>query len=122
MVRLLVEAGANLERKDEQNGWTPLIAAVAIGQFDVVKFLLEAGADINNTERDSHTALMLAVKRNTSPKHPGSRLFPENSFKYIEILTLLLEAGADVNAKTDEGWTALMSAANLGNSKAVELL
>jgi ankyrin repeat protein len=122
VVRFLVEAGASLEMKDEQSGWTPLIAAIGMGQFDVVQFLLESGADIDNVDRDGQTALMLAATLNFSAKYPGSRLFPKNFFRHIEIFKYLLEFGADVNAKTDSGGTALMAATMFRNIKAVELL
>ncbi|KAL5509574.1 hypothetical protein EMCRGX_G004966 [Ephydatia muelleri] len=46
-----------------QDGWSPLIAASRNGHFDVVKTLLEAGANINQATQDGRTSLDLAVKQ-----------------------------------------------------------
>ncbi len=41
---MLIEAGANVEAKDN-DGHTPLVMAVRLGYKERVKFLLERGAD-----------------------------------------------------------------------------
>eukprot|EP00731_Ephydatia_muelleri_P013582 Em0007g892a len=46
-----------------QNGWSPLNAASDNGHLDVVKTLLEAGANINQANKDGRTSLDLAVKQ-----------------------------------------------------------
>ncbi|PYI20075.1 ankyrin [Aspergillus violaceofuscus CBS 115571] len=46
VVRCLVEAGANLETRDN-DGQTPLAHAARTGQHEVVEFLLSRGADPN---------------------------------------------------------------------------
>eukprot|EP00731_Ephydatia_muelleri_P013605 Em0007g915a len=46
-----------------QNGWSPLNAASWKGHLDVVKTLLEAGANINQATKDGKTSLDLAVER-----------------------------------------------------------
>ncbi|KAL5509583.1 hypothetical protein EMCRGX_G004977 [Ephydatia muelleri] len=46
-----------------QNGWSPLNAASDNGHLDVVKTLLEAGANINQATKDGRTSLDLAVKQ-----------------------------------------------------------
>eukprot|EP00731_Ephydatia_muelleri_P037703 Em0540g3a len=46
-----------------QNGWSPLNAASDNGHLDVVKTLLEAGANINQATQDGRTSLDLAVER-----------------------------------------------------------
>eukprot|EP00731_Ephydatia_muelleri_P034271 Em0053g17a len=46
-----------------QDGWSPLHASCYGGHLDVVKTLLEAGANINQAMKDGRTSLDLAVKR-----------------------------------------------------------
>ena len=58
---------------------------------EVLKVLIEAGADVNAKDTDGLTPLMLAAQHNPNPK----------------ALTALLEAGADAKAKNNEGKTAL---------------
>ena len=83
-----ITSGANVNVKD-MIGWPLLNKAVFKNKTEVVKILLENGADVNAKSEDGFTPLMMA-------------------FGNIEIMTLLLELGADVNAKTKNGMTSLM--------------
>jgi len=71
LVRLLIAAGADLERCDPDTGRAPLHEAVAAGPDrdarEVVRALLEAGADVNATTSDGASALdisRIAAARN----------------------------------------------------------
>jgi ankyrin repeat protein len=61
LVRLLLDAGADIERHDPETGRAPLHAAVAAGPAgdapEVVRTLLAAGANVNATTTDGATAL-----------------------------------------------------------------
>jgi ankyrin repeat protein len=61
LVRLLVAAGADVDRRDPDTGRAPLHDAVAAGPDGdapaVVRALLEAGADVNATTSDGASAL-----------------------------------------------------------------
>ena len=61
LVRLLIDAGADVDRRDPESGGTPLHAAVAAGPGgdapEIVKLLLAAGADVNATTSDGASAL-----------------------------------------------------------------
>jgi ankyrin repeat protein len=60
LVRLLLAAGADANRRDPATGRTPLHAAVAAGSADapeIVRVLLAAGADVNATTADGASAL-----------------------------------------------------------------
>ncbi|WP_409152637.1 ankyrin repeat domain-containing protein [Fretibacterium fastidiosum] len=89
-VRQLIQAGADVNAKNEY-GWTPLMIAAIENTPEVLKVLIEAGADVNAKDRNGLTPLMHAAGHNTNP----------------EVLKVLLEAGADAKAKNNEGKTAL---------------
>ena len=75
---------------------TPLGSAAAAGMTDVVRALLDAGADANARGRDGgFTALHAAAQGGN-----------------VALAQLLLERGADPAARTDEGKTPLDLAAN----------
>ena len=60
VVRMLVDAGADVDRRDPTTGRTALHAAVAAGGGDapeIVELLLAAGADVNATTSDGASAL-----------------------------------------------------------------
>lgn len=61
LVRLLLEAGADVNRRDPDTGRAPLHAAVAAGPdgdaAEIVRVLLAAGADVNATTNDGASAL-----------------------------------------------------------------
>ena len=71
--------GRTVER-DGQGGWTPLHLAVAEAQPDVVRVLVEAGAD-----------LTARTEFNRTPLHVALQLHPE-------LVPLLRELGAEVDA------------------------
>jgi ankyrin repeat protein len=61
LVRMLLDAGADVDRRDPDTGRAPLHAAVAAGPGgdapEVVRMLLAAGADVNATTNDGASAL-----------------------------------------------------------------
>ena len=83
----------------------PMFSAAALGYLEVVRMLLEAGADMNAENQDRSTALMFAA-------HNG----------HLEVVQVLLEAGADKNAAKQDGATALMFAAHNGHLEVVQVL
>ncbi|MDA8576048.1 ankyrin repeat domain-containing protein, partial [Candidatus Marinamargulisbacteria bacterium] len=87
------------------NGSTALMIAAQKGHEEIVKLLLEKGADANLAQNNGCTALMLAAGVGNN-----------------NIVELLLEKGADANLAHNNGWTALMIAAQDGYKNIVELL
>jgi len=88
------------EKKGEK-----LIEASYAGRLDIVKLLIEAGADINIKNNYGVTSLMLASEGG-----------------YKEIVKLLIEASADINAKNIFGDTALMYAYENNHKEIIDLL
>ncbi len=120
-VRILLKSGANLEQKDEQNAWTPLIAAIRLGQFEIVKLLIESGANIHTIYKGK-TSLVFAINYAVNKKIFGTSLFPETSFRHIEIIKFLIEKGVDVNIKDEFGMTAFMIAKQNKKTEIIELI
>jgi len=105
-VRNLVRAGAQVEMRDNANG-TPVLWAAREGHTEIVKFLLENGANPNVIEhgnKDMTPLLWAAILNN------------------LECVKVLLDHGADINAATTDGYTALMQAAINGTSEVVSVL
>jgi ankyrin repeat protein len=73
--------------------------------MDMVKLLLDKGADVNAKGEHGWRPLMEAANRGHS-----------------EVTKLLLKKGADVNLKHEYGWTALKIAKGKGNKEIVALL
>jgi len=85
-VRALARAGASLERRDDL-GFTPLDQAVGEGSAKIVRFLLNAGANVNRRTR------------NGTPLHTAC------AYGLLQIAKLLLAHGASASALDDEGRT-----------------
>lgn len=118
LVRLLIEAGANLELGRESDKETPLIAASGnalllkntdsfskIQQVETVKLLIQYGTNVNAKTTEGWNALSAAANAGA-----------------IEIVKVLLSVGADVNLKDIWGETALNRALKAGHQKIVQLL
>src|SRR5690349_18387836 len=60
LVNRLLDLGADLNAK-RHDGFTPLLLAAFFGQFDIVRLLVERGADIGITSRFGTSAEMWAT-------------------------------------------------------------
>ncbi|GKT95992.1 ankyrin repeat domain-containing protein 28 [Colletotrichum tofieldiae] len=112
IVRMLIEANADINKSCTESKTTPLHEAVEYPQ--VVKILLEHGANMNNQAAGGETPLsyaiaenhletvkiMLADSRNRadlSLNEVHKALAYAVSLNYVEMVSEVLEAGADVN-------------------------
>jgi len=98
MVRLLINSGADIERKDK-NSNTPLSCAVRAGSIDILKELVQAGVNLKVRDENGYTPLIYAVKRRSTV-----------------IINYLISQGVEINEKDNEGYTALMHAVDAPNN------
>jgi ankyrin repeat protein len=88
---------------------------------DVIKALLEAGADVNATTDDGTTPLMAAAGLGRTTFQPGIQR-GKRSVGAEEAVTLLIDAGAKVNAVNEADFTALHGAAFRGLNEVIKIL
>ncbi|XP_028417225.1 uncharacterized protein LOC114541509 [Dendronephthya gigantea] len=101
-------AAVNAINRKNTNGSTVLHSAVAKGKLEIVKYLVENGADVNRPDIDGLTVLHTAVSKGT-----------------LGIVKYLVEKGAAVNAinsKNADGSTVLHSAVAKGKPEIVKYL
>lgn len=102
-VQSLVKNGADINFPHFNSidyGMTPLITASQYGHYNIVEFLLDSGADLEQTHNQI-TPLMMVVRSKEG--------IYENRCK---VLKLLLQKGADIGPTDVGGWTASMYAEN----------
>ena len=101
-MRLLHFAGADINVRG--NCCMPLYLAAGEGRLDVVRYLLDEGADVNAREKFGHTPLAEAVY-----------------YGHVPVIKELVFRGADLNVLGDGG-TALDIAISRNNTAAADLL
>jgi uncharacterized protein len=99
-VKSLISRGANPNVRENLQGQTALMRATAMKQPDVVRALIQAGADVHARSNGGFTALLFASQQGD-----------------IDSARLLLEAGAHVNEATPLTGSALVLAAASGHEK-----
>ena len=104
-VRLFIAAGMDITKVRDKFYRTAVMYAAEDGHVEVVRLLLEHGADINAPSKYGSTAWNFAAWGG-----------------HVEVVRLLLEHGADINAQNDDGTTALMSAASGGRVEVMRFL
>ena len=116
--------------RDKETHATALEYAVRNGNREVLQVLLWAKVDVNATNEDGQTALMMlsdkvtseivwdlvnaGAKVNSRDKDGDTALISVAEENNVEVLKALLDAGAKVDAANSHGETALMKAAASG--------
>ncbi|UCH35115.1 MAG: ankyrin repeat domain-containing protein [Armatimonadota bacterium] len=123
-VQLFLEAGMDPDTRAGEVGRTVLGAATEGGHADVVRALLEAGADANQKDWLGRTPLIIVAETDHADLVPmlvgaGADLDVEYAdyplltyavtYGYADVVRALIEAGADVNVKDRAGGTPLHS-------------
>lgn len=98
-VKTILAKNPDFVNKRDEFGYTPIFAAAQSGHFELVKFLIARGADLNAKTEDGETLLHFLI-------------FGESEeIDYIEIAKFIIEKGADIKIKDDKGRTLLHIAA-----------
>jgi len=89
----------------DENGRTPLFVATQKGQLEVVRLLLDAGANVDKADSDGWTPLQIASQKG-----------------HLDIVRVLVEEGADKDKVDSWGRTPLSVASQNGHLEIVRLL
>ena len=100
----MVQAGMPVDIDDE-DGWTALFRAACYNRTDLVRYLLNNGANVNKQDRWGETALYSASRMNKT-----------------DVMTILLQHGAIKDIKDNYGFTPIDQARLPNNKEAVDLL
>ncbi len=101
VARILVESGAPVRKPD----WTPLHYAAFEGRVEMIRYLLDKGAEKDAIAPNGHTALMLAARGG-----------------HVEAARVLLHEDADPKHKGPQGETAFLIAKWRNDAAFQELL
>ncbi len=138
LVKALIDAGADVNEKDEA-GEAPLHIAIVEGYQDIATLLIEKGAEVNIGDGRGLTPLHAAAWRGNRDAvvmliASGADINARNNRDAVtplhtaalagrkETVALLLERGADVNARNTKALTPLHAAAVAGDRESVALL
>jgi len=109
-IRLLLKCGADVNAVTKEEKLTPLHLSALLCSIEVVKALVENGANVNALDTDGDTAL-----HNCAGKHNGT--------DRAEIVEYLLENGAEfINKGNANGFTPLAAAAAAENRQVAAIL
>jgi ankyrin repeat protein len=122
-----------INTRDKENDTALLKASQNCNATNVVSFLLENGADVDDRDLIDQTPLIIAsqhgckdivellLKADSNIKHKNQQgetaLISATQEGHIDVVKILLDTGADVNEQNAEGETPLMLAINLRHKK-----
>jgi ankyrin repeat protein len=106
LVQDLIVLGANLDWQDElSQDRTPLHLAIYSNFSEIVRMLIDAGANLNVQDKHGDTPLHVAIMKNNPI-----------------IVQMLIDAGANLNMQAKNGRTALHWAVDLREKEIVRML
>ncbi|HCO96842.1 MAG TPA: hypothetical protein DIU00_23365 [Phycisphaerales bacterium] len=126
---LIKSAGADVNIKND-TGQTPLDIALNQGNKEIIKLLLDNGAEYSSIhiavqagDRDQVKAFLdQGIDVDVKNEQGSTALFLAVKGKHEDIVKLLVAKGADVDAKDKQGKTALFYAVEHNHKDIVELL
>lgn len=128
-VEALIDQKADLNQKEDNDGWTTLMYATQANHIETTQLLIDADANPNQQDNYGHTALIIAAINGYTELAKtliaaGANLNQQEQYGYTalisaiaearspEMVQVLITAGADLNQQCKEGFTALMFAAD----------
>ncbi|MBI4747975.1 MAG: ankyrin repeat domain-containing protein [Acidobacteria bacterium] len=117
-VKKVLQSG-NINARNSQ-GETALIVATLKNDFEMVKYLLSIGANVN--QEIEHPTQRRSKKDNCDCPPIDVGATPLIYARDQKIVRLLLDAGADVNARTSDGDTVLIRSASYASREVIGAL
>jgi len=105
ILKFLHEYPSRTHAQSDYNQWTPMHIAARHHQLEVVKYLLEKGADINSLVKRGYNAAYLAAVSGD-----------------MNMLNFLIQNQADFQLVSDKGLTLMYAAAKGGNLEMIKAL
>jgi len=139
IVFYLIELGEDVNYRETNNGRTALLSAAQHGNVNVIKKLMDLGADKTVIDKERFTTLMLAAKH----CRPDALQFLINDGGNISgllsivaqfqgmganlgpikrTISVLVKNGADINEKNGDGDTPLHTASYYRNDEMIQIL
>ena len=136
--QVLIDAGADIEARDDM-GRSPLHWACDSGALEVVKMLVESGAEVRASGNGGLTYAMMAarcghietmhylvglpeVDVNHKDRFGRTAVLYAADEKYADVVEVLIDAGADIEVKDFQGRSPLLVASKHGHLRVVEVL
>jgi len=109
-VKLLIDAGANVNHIDDAYHRSALIYAAEHKHTDIVELLISAGADIDLSDKMGYTSLILAA---------SNAVWNE---EYIDVVNVLINAGAYLECSDKKNKSLVRLTVEHGSDLVLELL
>lgn len=137
-VKLLIEAGANVNIQNKLGNTALIIFAGIKGNLQITNQLVDKSADVNLQNQFGNNPLILAASNghleivkllldsnaevDLKDNHNGTALMYATWKGHLEIVRLLIDKGADVSVQNADDETALAWAIKYGHTQIAELL
>ncbi|XP_027621719.1 ankyrin repeat, SAM and basic leucine zipper domain-containing protein 1 [Tupaia chinensis] len=138
LVKELLDSGISVD-SSFRYGWTPLMYTASVANVELVRVLLDKGANAS-FDKDKQTILITAcsargseeqilkcvellLSRNADPNVPCRRLMTPIMYAardgHPQVVALLVAHGAEINTQDENGYTALTWASRQGHKNVV---